>query len=704
MARSEQSHSLEEIAKKAGFNLTKGEKFSPNSKAFFRYGILPGDGSSPNFYIRFSTLLEFLEKTQQFYSENGVPIIKYDYEVGKSFMNTNRWIISPNPRVCIVNPGPINLPLEWRRIFNKEQNEELQYFITKLNNFLDEGDTGNLIYNFFKKGPTKKDFDPFEGSEIPIFKKEVGGVIVGDIMNIYLNVDFVFDTLLQNLDSEKESISIFKFLNTICKALDNNLGGLSSLAPFINESTNTLSIIEEGDLPNKNKILENLGLDNKNIPLQLYGYKSEDAGFVKSFNLKTEITNDLAVMTSIGAQASSEHIKGIDATAFNLWNRGLIDRFFKVKKESLVENKENEEDPRNKLGTEYAFQIISYIKLLADYEEEGGFNVDDIELYKNALKGVTEYQKELTKLDNPDKVSQPGFLPINLNLTLDGMSGPTILQQFETDGRFLPTPINDTLTFLIKGLNHKISNNIWTTSIDSLSVPKNIEVDSTNAVSTTNPSFIEEKRDVYQDFIQKTPWSACYISYVMYEYISKSTSEQIKAFPYSAAHTKYAQDIRNGNFPFFKALNPSTTKIEVGDIIIFNRSNSGLTWKTKNWRGKSSHGDIVYKIDGERMSYIGGNKGNPGCVKKSFMTLVDGKIPSGKIGTGDYQVFTIIRAQSITAKSIGRYAEEEFIKITKVKGSGIRNNTIHDNDPVLYPFLDQYYKQGNLAPPPLPEA
>ena len=704
MERVEQSHSLEEIAKKAGFNLTAGKKFSDNIKAFFRYEILPGDGSTPNFYIKFSALLEFLEKTQQFYSENGVPIIKYDRREGKSFMNTNRWIISPNPKICIVNPGPINLPLEWRRIFNVNANEKLQKTLNAVEWFFDDTVTSKFIFNILSDDNIKKGFNPFEGSKIPLFKKEVGGVIVGDIMNIYLNVNFVFNTLLQNLDSEKESISIFKFLNTICKALDNNLGGLSSLAPFINESTNTLSIIEEGDLPNKNKILENLGLDNKNVPLQLYGYKSGDAGFVKSFNLKTEITNDLAVMTSIGAQASSEHIKGIDATAFNLWNRGLIDRFFKVKKESLVEDKENEEDPRDKLGKDYGFQIINYIKLLADYEEKGGFNVDDIELYKNALKGITEYQKGLVKLDNPDKVSQPGFLPINLNLTLDGMSGPTILQQFETDGRFLPTPINDTLTFLIKGLNHKISNNIWTTSIDSLSVPKNIEVDSTNAVSTIKPSFIEDKRKAYQEFIDKTPWSACYISYVMYEYIRNSTAEQLNAFPYSAAHTMYAQDIRNGNSPFFKALNPSTTKIKVGDIIIFNRSNSGLTWKTKNWRGKSSHGDIVYKIDGERMSYIGGNKGYPGCVKKSFMTLVDGKIPSGKIGTGDYQVFTIIRAQSITANAIGRYAEGEFTKITNVKGSGVRNNTIHDNDPKLYPFLDQYYKRGKLAPPPLPEA
>ena len=129
---------------------------------------------------------------------------------------------------------------------------------------------------------------------------------IGDIMNIYLEVDKVFDILLENTN-EKGKVSIFKFLDSICSVINNTLGNLSSIAPFIDESTNTLSIIEEGELPHKDKLLTN----KINVPLQLYGYSNINttnptSSFVKSFNLKTEITNDLATMVTIGAQASGK--------------------------------------------------------------------------------------------------------------------------------------------------------------------------------------------------------------------------------------------------------------------------------------------------------------------------------------------------------------------------------------------------------------
>jgi hypothetical protein len=174
---------------------------------------------------------------------------------------------------------------------------------------------------------------------LPEFKRTDNGFNseIGDIMNIYLEVDKVFDIFLENLDEKTGAVSIFKFLDSICSVINNTLGNLSSIAPFIDESTNTLSIIEEGELPHKDKLLKELKKTTTNQPLQLYGYSNINttnptSSFVKSFNLKTEITNDLATMVTIGAQASGEIVKGIDATAFASWNRGLIDRIIPIKK------------------------------------------------------------------------------------------------------------------------------------------------------------------------------------------------------------------------------------------------------------------------------------------------------------------------------------------------------------------------------------
>jgi hypothetical protein len=195
-------------------------------------------------------------------------------------------------------------------------------------------------------------------------------------------------------------------------------------------------------------------------------------------------------MVTIGAQASGEIVKGIDATAFASWNRGLIDRIIPIKKpdtETVTEEKTDEEK-KGDLLKKYETGLGNYVAMLDAYSANK-FEEDDISSFTSGLKAIIDYNKELIKLEKETKnsgktigVTQQGFLPINLNLTLDGISGPTILRQFEAEGRFLPHPIPDTLTFLIKGLNHKISNNVWTTTIDSLSVPKFVKS------STTGPT------------------------------------------------------------------------------------------------------------------------------------------------------------------------------------------------------------------------
>jgi hypothetical protein len=479
--------SLKDIAQKAGFI---GE-FSLKNDAFFKIDL--GFIGNKHF-IRFSSLLEFLEKTQLIYTKQNDPLINFDYEIGKSYMITNKWVISPNPNILLINPGTVSLSDELRNL-------KITYGVTNLK----EGDLlGALekLIQFDITGFEQNNTTTFNILDsLPEFKRADDGFNseIGDIMNIYLEVDKVFDIFLENLDEKTGAVSIFKFLDSICSVINSTLGNLSSIAPFIDESTNTLSIIEEGELPHKDKLLTN----TINVPLQLYGYSNINttnptSSFVKSFNLKTEITNDLATMVTIGAQASGEIVKGIDATAFASWNRGLIDRIIPIKKPDTetVTEKKTDEEKKGDLLKKYETGLGNYVSMLDAYSAKPPkFEEDDISSFTSGLKTIIDYNKELIKLEKETKnsgktigVTQPGFLPINLNLTLDGISGPTILRQFEAEGRFLPHPIPDTLTFLIKGLNHKISNNVWTTTIDSLSVPKFVKSSTTTTTSNTTTS------------------------------------------------------------------------------------------------------------------------------------------------------------------------------------------------------------------------
>jgi hypothetical protein len=66
-----------------------------------------------------------------------------------------------------------------------------------------------------------------------------------------------------------------------------------------------------------------------------------------------------------------------------------------------------------------------------------------------------------------------GFLPFNLSLTMDGLSGMKVYQKFEVDTDFLPSNYPTSLDFIVKGITHTIQNNEWITNIESFAIPAN---------------------------------------------------------------------------------------------------------------------------------------------------------------------------------------------------------------------------------------
>jgi LAS superfamily LD-carboxypeptidase LdcB len=535
---------LKNIAKKAGFSnefTTEQAITNIEDDAWFF-------GEEKTTYIRFAALLEFIEKTQLIYTKQDKPLINFDYKIGKSYMITNKWVISPNPTLLLINPGSVSLS-DTLKILQKsiDLDQETQFTIL---------------------------------DSLPEFKRKDDGFNseIGDIMNIYLEVDKVFDILLENTNEKTGAVSIFKFLDSICSVINSTLGNLSSIAPFIDESTNTLSIIEEGELPHKDKLLKELEKTTTNQPLQLHGYSdintsNPKAGFVKSFNLKTEITNDLATMVTIGAQASGEIVKGIDATAFASWNRGLIDRIIPIKKadtkEETVTEEKTDGEKKGDLLKKYETGLGNYVAMLDAYSNND-FEEDDIPPFTSGLKAIIDYNKELIKLEkeikdkNTPSVTQQGFLPINLNLTLDGISGPTILQQFEIQGGFLPHPIPDTLTFLIKGVSHKISNNVWTTTIDSLSVPKFVKSSTTTTTSTTTTS--NNTRSAGST-VQPLSGEDPAVTYFSQDKFGKyGDKNPIKAFYQERGFNNGVEKLEN-ELTNFKETNPNITWILNSDVI-----------------------------------------------------------------------------------------------------------------------------------------
>ena len=395
-------------------------------------------GSTPKqFYLRFGYLLEYIY-------ENVIPRIKIgnthndnpqmfdiDFSTWENFMYSLPNQISLDPRICIVRNSSF---YTGNSSSNTQIFQELSYFRQ-----VDNGKTNsnsNVAYS----------------------------------MNIYLNFDFILECLKTD---DKGDVSIFEFLSSICNGLNKALGGINNLEPVIDETTNTLSIIDTTPIPGKTSS------NSSKYVLQVYGYdkvgKNYISNFVRNVDLKTAITPEFATMVTVGATAGG-YVKGTEATAFSKFNAGLRDRFkedFTPGNISSVQSSGTD----NEAEVNYTQQFANSNGYITRYGLTGlsktfKLNTDAIE---RNLSVVTEYYKYLLNKESKDEPTSGGiigFIPFKLSLTLDGISGIKIYNKLSINTEFLPKVYGKTADLIVTGVSHNLSGNDWKTQIETTLIPK----------------------------------------------------------------------------------------------------------------------------------------------------------------------------------------------------------------------------------------
>lgn len=101
-------------------------------------------------------------------------------------------------------------------------------------------------------------------------------------------------------------------------------------------------------------------------------------------------------------------------------------------------------------------------------------NNDFIQQGKNSFKKyLSNINKKEAEASTPI-ISGTGFIPLELSITMDGLSGVKIYNRLKINTKFLPSSYPENLKFIVKGVNHKVSNNVWDTNISTISVPVSI--------------------------------------------------------------------------------------------------------------------------------------------------------------------------------------------------------------------------------------
>ena len=100
-----------------------------------------------------------------------------------------------------------------------------------------------------------------------------------------------------------------------------------------------------------------------------------------------------------------------------------------------------------------------------------------------------------------------GFIPVNLGFDCEGISGIKIYNQIVVRQGFLPKQYPDSLKFLISKVAHRVEDNTWLTSLETISTPKTKLVPNTITFQNLSSaaSDVEQGRNIKPEYFGPAP-------------------------------------------------------------------------------------------------------------------------------------------------------------------------------------------------------
>ena len=290
---------------------------------------------------------------------------------------------------------------------------------------------------------------------------------VGNINYVYLNINFLSQLITKGSDNKDNKVTIRKFLQDVCDGVNKALGSINDLQVISNVdgTVEKLTIIDYQQKRIKNLVK----LERPYTELKAQGLGS----MLTKIQAQSSITPDLASMIAIGAQAQGQ-VVGPEAASFSKLSEGFIDRIYPEKNIGDSLDIIRQEKAKDAIEKRYKNGIESYIELIKNQQPKDPIvglydpiilestdksNKENIavELYKACLEKFTQTRQTST-----------AFIPIKLNLSLYGLSGIKIYQNFKLSNDILPLSYKGNFVFTTLGVSHTVDSSKWETNISAL--------------------------------------------------------------------------------------------------------------------------------------------------------------------------------------------------------------------------------------------
>ena len=429
-------------------------------------GIITGNKEhDPGTYISFGVLLSIIQQYCNQYSK-GIPILQFDFNFtnmkeDNNYIKKYSGLFSSDPTKVLVpyKQLPINIIGDSKPLIKPSTNKN--------------------------KGTSFNDPSILESSPFLVS----GDTNKGRLAYVFLHTDYLSTKFVESVGSNNTGLPILDFLKDVLKDIDNNLNNLNNFKILHNKETNKIEIVSETPI---GKTTSNVTIINT------FGVTKTEGSFVRDLSLDSELSDNYATQISVGAQNNGLNSQS-NGLSFSTYNKGLIDRMIPEKndngsiKNDTPSTGSNSPEPQTwgNIWTPKTLEVFTsvYVNYNADSE-----TLSSLKSLNSSISNLVS--GELTK---KSLAPPPMFLPFNLKLTMDGLSGMRIYDSFEIDGKVLPASYNpEQIQLTIKSLSHKVDTNGWSTQVETFCQPKfiydhtNIKVGEVPYVSITELIYGED--------------------------------------------------------------------------------------------------------------------------------------------------------------------------------------------------------------------
>ena len=336
----------------------------------------------------------------------------------------------------------------------------------------------------------------------------------GKTMNILINVQYLIGLVREYQGSDKEHAVRFQpFLERIMIDVNKSMGNINSFRIAYRDDSNVVQIQDDQWVPSlvsdkgetEVSVLQAVsynaklkaGGDTKKLAGLLPLFSPDQPGqlevggslgIAREFRINTIFSTRLASTIAISAQANTGSVNATDHSSLSWLNQNKQDRYKKYIRDASSDLSAAK-DAAKQAGVDKSEADRRAAQMFNDHVK----NVyDDFKVDKERVESAKNYYIErMSKVKSGDVItSSTPFIPVELNLTLDGISGIIMGNAFTIPEERLPLSLRgeDGLTkiaFIVAGLHHTIENNEWITKIKGQVIKLRGQVNIPKASTTT---------------------------------------------------------------------------------------------------------------------------------------------------------------------------------------------------------------------------